>query len=113
MTKDLHMSNAQYNWLLTIFYISYIVVRLFHLVGPSFGLTALQFEFQALMWKVVPPHIWGAFCVFGWGLVSTVQSGVHSWAAMMALRFFMGLNEAGYGPGITYLLSFFYLRHEL
>jgi MFS family permease len=31
----------------------------------------------------------------------------------MALRFFMGLSEAGYGPGIPYLLSFFYLRHEL
>jgi MFS family permease len=32
---------------------------------------------------------------------------------MMALRFFMGATEAGYGPGIPYLLSFFYLRHEL
>jgi hypothetical protein len=32
---------------------------------------------------------------------------------MMALRFFMGVTEAGYGPGIPYLLSFFYLRHEL
>jgi MFS family permease len=32
---------------------------------------------------------------------------------MMALRFFMGVSEAGFGPGIPYLLSFFYLRHEL
>jgi MFS family permease len=32
---------------------------------------------------------------------------------MMALRFFMGAAEAGFGPGIPYLLSFFYLRHEL
>jgi len=47
------------------------------------------------------------------GLVSTVQAGIHTWAAEMALRFFMGLTEAGYGPGIPYLLSFFYLRHEL
>jgi MFS family permease len=31
----------------------------------------------------------------------------------MALRFFMGMTESGYGPGIPYLLSFFYLRHEL
>lgn len=31
----------------------------------------------------------------------------------MALRFVMGAAEAGYGPGIPYLLSFFYLRHEL
>jgi sugar phosphate permease len=25
----------------------------------------------------------------------------------------MGVTEAGYGPGIPYLLSFFYLRHEV
>lgn len=31
----------------------------------------------------------------------------------MALRFLLGVFEAAYGPGIPYLLSFFYLRHEL
>lgn len=31
----------------------------------------------------------------------------------MALRFLMGVFEAGFGPGIPYLLSFFYRRHEL
>jgi sugar phosphate permease len=65
------------------------------------------------MWKIIPPHIWAAYCVFGWGLVSAVQAGIHTWKAEMALRFFMGMTESGYGPGIPYLLSFFYLRHEL
>ena len=32
---------------------------------------------------------------------------------MMALRFLMGVFEAGFGPGIPYLMSFFYRRHEL
>jgi MFS family permease len=32
---------------------------------------------------------------------------------MMALRFLMGAFEAGFGPGVPYLLSFFYRRHEL
>lgn len=31
----------------------------------------------------------------------------------MACRFFLAAAEAGYGPGIPYLLSFFYKRHEL
>ena len=31
----------------------------------------------------------------------------------MALRFLMGMFEASYGPGTPYLLSFFYLRHEV
>jgi hypothetical protein len=35
-----NLSRNAYNWLLTIFYISYIV-----------------FEWFALMWKLIPPHI--------------------------------------------------------
>jgi MFS family permease len=31
----------------------------------------------------------------------------------MALRFLMGAFEAGFTPGVPYLLSFFYKRHEL
>ena len=31
----------------------------------------------------------------------------------MALRFLLGFCEAGFGPGVPYLLSFFYLRHEI
>lgn len=31
----------------------------------------------------------------------------------MVLRFFMGVTEVAFGPGVPYLLSFFYLRHEL
>ena len=65
------------------------------------------------MWKVVPPHIWGAICVFTWGTLSTAQAGAHSWKAMMALRFLMGMAEQAYAPGVPYLLSFFYLRHEV
>jgi hypothetical protein len=96
MEEDLNLSSSQYQWLLTIFYISYII-----------------FGFLAIMWKVVPPHQWAAGCVFVWGLVSTVQAATTSWGGMMALRFLMGAAEIAYGPGVPFLLSFFYLRHEL
>jgi hypothetical protein len=96
MATDLNFGPGDYDWLLTIFYISYIL-----------------FGFLAVMWKVVPPHYWAAFCVFTWGLVSTVQAAANSWGAMMALRFIMGASEVAYGPGVPFLLSFFYLRDEL
>lgn len=53
MSKDLDISSSEYQWLLTIFYIAYIV-----------------FEWFALMWKVLPPHVWACFCVVGWGELS-------------------------------------------
>ncbi|CAG7947128.1 unnamed protein product [Penicillium nalgiovense] len=124
MEEDLGLNGKSYAWLLTIFYISYTV-----------------FEFQALMWKIVKPHQWAAFVVFSWyefhmqcchsaaianvhesmnyglmmtrGLMATCQAAVSNWQGMMALRFLMGIFEAGFGPGVPYLLSFFYRRHEL
>lgn len=65
------------------------------------------------MWKVVPPHRWAAGCVFAWGVISSAQAGAQSWAGMMVLRFLMGVAEIAFGPGVPFLLSFFYLRHEL
>lgn len=47
------------------------------------------------------------------GLVATCQAATKNWQGMMALRFLMGAFEAGFGPGVPYLLSFFYRRHEL
>lgn len=57
--------------------------------------------------------MWAAFCVTGWGIVATCQAATTSFSGMMAARFFLGFFEAGFGPGIPYLLSFFYLRHEI
>ncbi|RMZ72021.1 family metal ion transporter [Pyrenophora seminiperda CCB06] len=96
LDRDLKLSSSQYQWLLTIFYISYIVF------GPL-----------TIMWKVVPPHCWAAACVLTWGIVSSAQAAAQNWEGMMALRFLMGAAEIAYGPGVPYLLSFFYMRHEL
>jgi MFS family permease len=47
------------------------------------------------------------------GIMSSCMAAVKGWKGAMALRFLLGMFEAGYGPGIPYLLSFFYLRHEV
>lgn len=49
MAAALHFTGNNYSWLLTIFYITYIA-----------------FEFCLLFWKIFPPHMVGAFVVFGW-----------------------------------------------
>ena len=49
MEKDLHLRGDQYDWLLTVFYITYII-----------------FEFSLLIWKIYPPHIVGSTVILGW-----------------------------------------------
>ncbi|KAI1338621.1 MFS general substrate transporter [Xylariaceae sp. FL0016] len=96
LADDFDLDSAKYQWLLNIFYIAYVIA-----------------EFGVLLWKIFPPHLVGAVIVFGWGLISTLQASTSNWNDLMALRFFLGVFEACYGPGIIYLLSFFYLRHEI
>ncbi|KAK3937867.1 major facilitator superfamily domain-containing protein [Diplogelasinospora grovesii] len=96
MSKDLGFDDAHYQWLLTIFYIPYIV-----------------FEWFAIMWKIIPPHIWAGVTVLTWGLASTLQAAAFNWEGLMVCRWFLAMAETGFAPGVPYLLSFFYRRHEL
>ncbi|CAF9935580.1 MAG: hypothetical protein ALECFALPRED_006489, partial [Alectoria fallacina] len=63
---------------------------------------------RKLDWNLMP-----LFFVLCEGVMATLQSAVHNWSGLMALRFFLGAFEAAYAPGVIYLLSFFYLRHEV
>ncbi|VBB80113.1 Putative transporter [Podospora comata] len=96
MGDDLGFDDEHYQWLLTIFYIPYIL-----------------FEGFALMWKIMPPHIWATITVATWGLASTLQSAAPNWQSLMVCRWFLAMAEAGFAPGVPYLLSFFYRRREL
>lgn len=96
LMNDLHLSSAQYEWLLTAFYITYIL-----------------FEWMTLMYRIVPPHIYIALCVCGWGLVASFQALATSFGAMVTLRAFLGITEAAFGPGVPFYLSLFYKREEL
>ncbi|ERS97938.1 MFS transporter [Sporothrix schenckii 1099-18] len=96
MGKALGFDDAQYQWLLTIFYIPYII-----------------FEWAAIFWKIVPPHIWAGVTVLTWGIASTLQATAFNWAGLMVCRWFLAMAEAAFSPGVPYLLSFFYKRNEL
>lgn len=96
MNKSLGISDSSYQWLLTIFYISYIT-----------------FQFLTLCWKWFPPRYYVPVVVIGWGIVSTCAGAAQNWGGLMAIRFLLGVFEAGFGPGVPYYLTFFYYRHEI
>ncbi|KAL8291899.1 hypothetical protein RQP46_002157 [Phenoliferia psychrophenolica] len=111
MGKDLGLSSSEFQWLLTIFYIGYIIGQ------PA-----------TLLWKVFPPRIWVACLTLSWGgfalrefhyLISSFPPAQPSSAAtdlrfaVAVLRLFMGLAETAFAPGVTYYLTFFYSRREV
>lgn len=86
----------RYNWLGTIFYISYIC-----------------FQWTITGWKILPPHVFCAIAVLFWGIIATVQAAVTSWGSLMACRFLLAIGEAAFGPGVPLYLTFFYPRDKV
>lgn len=83
MVKDLSLTGNRYSNLLTVFYVAYIV-----------------FQFQILGWKRFKPHIFGAYAAFAWGTIATCQAATQTYGGEIVLRFFLGMFEAGFGPGM-------------
>lgn len=64
-------------------------------------------------WKKFPPHQYCAFTVFFWGFVATIQATAFNWQGLMTCRFFLGIAEAMFGPGVPLYLTFFYPREKI
>ncbi|KAK4126974.1 MFS general substrate transporter [Parathielavia appendiculata] len=97
LEKDLGMSGYDYNALLSVFYISYIVFEI-----PS-----------NIMCKWIGPGWFIPAISLGFGVVSLLTAYVHNFAEAAGVRFVLGIFEAGMMPGIAYYLSRWYRRSEL
>ncbi|KAF1979576.1 MFS general substrate transporter [Bimuria novae-zelandiae CBS 107.79] len=95
--KDLRLKGFDYNMVLSIFYISYIL-----------------FEIPAtIACKWMGPGWFLPASTLGFGIVSVATAFVKTRAQACALRFLLGIFEAGIMPGVAYDLSRWYCRAEL
>lgn len=97
LDRDLHLKGYDYNVVLSIFYISYILFEIPATVackamGPGWFLPTTSLLF---------------------GVCSIATAFVHSRSAICGVRFLLGIFEAGMLPGIAYYLSRWYQRSEL
>ncbi|KAF8309889.1 MFS general substrate transporter [Clavulina sp. PMI_390] len=97
LEKDLHMTDNQYLWALTVFYFSYAAFEI-----PS-----------NLLLKKLSPRFWLSTIMVIWGTIMTCQGLVHNAGGLTAVRFCLGIVEAGAYPGVSYYLSCWYKRSEL
>ncbi|KAK7183874.1 major facilitator superfamily transporter [Paraphaeosphaeria sporulosa] len=59
----------------------------------------------------VRPSLWLGFLLAAWGVLTIGFAGVQNFAAVVVLRFLIGVFEAGFFPGIVYLITIWY-RHD-
>ncbi|KAH8886227.1 MFS general substrate transporter [Thozetella sp. PMI_491] len=97
MEKDLHMGSYDYNIVVMVFYIPYILLEI-----PS----------NMILNRVLPRY-WIGFLTMGWGMSVCFAGFCKTWQTLLVSRIFLGVFEAGMFPGCLYLLSAWYRRHQL
>ncbi|KIW13588.1 hypothetical protein PV08_08777 [Exophiala spinifera] len=97
MKEDLNMFGNQLNYVTTIFTVGSIVGNI-----PS----------NLLITRIRPSIYLSTLMVF-WSVLTMCLSRITNYQQLYALRFFIGLTESGFYPGIEYMLGSWYRRDEL
>lgn len=91
-----HLNTNQFNWLGTIFYLSFLV---------------FQYP-QNLALQRFPVGKWMSINIFVWSIALSCHAACHSFGELFALRFIMGICEGAITPGFMIVTSMFYTRRE-
>ncbi|KAE8350320.1 major facilitator superfamily domain-containing protein [Aspergillus coremiiformis] len=97
LEKELELSGLRFNIALMCLFVSYCVVEL-----PS-----------NILCKVIGGHVYIPTLVLCFGIITTFTSLVEHEGGLYACRFLLGVFEGGISPGLVFMLSIFYRRHEL
>ncbi|KAJ2986923.1 hypothetical protein NUW58_g4803 [Xylaria curta] len=96
LTEDLDLHGNRYNVALLVFYIPYILLEI-----PS-----------NMIIKKVRPSLYLSSLMLGWGIANMSMGFVQTYTQLVVLRVLLGLLEAGVLPGIVYVTSMYYKRHD-
>jgi len=96
--SDLHLVGQQFNTLLSILYVGYILMQI-----PS----------NMLLNRIGRPSLYLPCCMIVWGTISILTGITTSFVGALLTRFFLGFVEAAFFPGSLFLLSKWYKRSEL
>ncbi|KAK2756931.1 hypothetical protein FQN54_004899 [Arachnomyces sp. PD_36] len=97
LSKDLNFAPNQYNLLVSIFFVPYVVFALpTAIIGKKYGAA-----------KVLP------ILMFIFGSMTLLSAAANNFGGLFALRFLLGMAESGFFPLVIYYLTTFYRRGEL
>lgn len=96
MEDDLDLDSIEYSNALIVFFISYVV-----------------FEVPANLILVrIGPAIFLPSIMIIWGVLTCCFSAIQNYPQLVAIRFLVGIFEAGFAPGVLLILSSWYKKSE-
>jgi sugar phosphate permease len=96
MDEDLDLDSNRYSVALVVFFVSYVVFEV-----PS-----------NMILSRTRPSIYLPGLMAAWGVVTIGMGFVKDYQSLVALRFVVGLLEAGFAPGVLLLISSWYKKKE-
>lgn len=94
---DLGMSGNEFNTAVSILFVGYVLMQ----VPSNMLITRTK------------PGLYMAGWMFLWAVVSACTAAVKSYGGLVACRFFLGIAEAPFYPGATYILAIYYTHSEM
>ncbi|KAJ0417559.1 major facilitator superfamily domain-containing protein, partial [Aspergillus carlsbadensis] len=97
LLPSLGMSGEQYNVALAIFFIPYVLAEV-----PS----------NMVLNRFKRPSVYLGSLIFIWGVIMVCTGFIRNFNELLAIRFLLGLFEAGFLPGAVLIISKWYLPGE-
>lgn len=97
MQADLKLTDDDYAWVLSVFFFGYLICEV-----PSNMILSRS-----------RPSIFLPGIMLVWGALSALMAISKTYGALLGFRFILGCIEAGFFPGVLYLLSCWYTKAEL
>ena len=97
LEKTLHLHGTQYNTILSVFFVPYV------LTAPFLGIAGKKYGPA----RVLPCMM---MC---FGFVTVMVTAVKNFGGLIAIRWFLGMAESAFFPLVIYYLTTFYRRGEL
>jgi MFS family permease len=96
LEADINITGTQYNIALSVFFISYSIFE----------------PLSNILLKRMRPSVYIPIIVIAWGTCTVLLGIVKNFSHLCAIRWFLGMAEAGLFPGVNYYLSCWYKRSE-
>ncbi|KAH7132288.1 MFS transporter-like protein [Dendryphion nanum] len=96
IVQSLKLTGIRYNIAVAVFFVPYVIFE-----APS-----------NFLMKYFTPSVWIGRIMISWGIITMCTSAVTSFEGLLAVRFFLGVAEAGFFPGVVMYLCYFYKPSE-
>ncbi|KIV96814.1 hypothetical protein PV10_00630 [Exophiala mesophila] len=96
IVQQLDLRGIRYSTAVAVFFVPYVL---------------MEFPSNILL-KYFTPRVWIGRIMISWGIVTLCTAAVSTYAGLLVARFFLGLAEAGFYPGVIMYLCFWYKPNE-